>query len=57
MIENVLVKILIAAYTKIMPFEVAVECFLFLEMPLKKAEIHEIKLQAMEIGRAILVGM
>ena len=56
MIEKVLRKTLIAAYTRIIPLEAAVECFLFFEMPLKKAVMHEIKLQVIEIARAVSVG-
>ena len=50
-------KMLIAAYSRTIPFDVAVECFLFLEIHLKKELIAEIMLQAMEKASATSVGM
>jgi len=53
---KVLVKTLIAAYTRTIAFDTEVECVLFLEMPFKKALMDETILQDIEQARATSVG-
>ena len=55
-IVKVLIKMLIAAYSRTIAFDAAVECFLFLEMPFKKALKEETMLQDIDKARATSVG-
>ena len=49
-------NMLIAAYNRTIAFDAKVECFLFLEMPFKKALIEETMLQEIDKARATSVG-